>query len=201
MFGGKNKLPTCVLNVFFGELISLLGKSDKSIDFVYGNGKCGRAIIVPQAKSQISFMDYARKFKWVKSMLEHVAGRNCDREDASEWLCYYLGKRHDASFTLALESLGYPLVHLMPESAAEAMWADANINITQQQILKKHLCYQFGKRIFIAENKLSTDCNYYSVPTCYGEYKYFKDGDKSQKAEKCSYWSHNFSLVVKKELE
>jgi hypothetical protein len=89
----------------------------------------------------------------------------------------------------------------MPESAARAMWADANINITQQWILKKHLRYQFGKRIFIAENKLSMDCNYYSVPTHYGEYKYFKDGDKSQKAEKCSYWSRDASLVVNKELE
>jgi hypothetical protein len=65
---------------------------------------------VPQAKSQISFMEYARKFKWIESMLEHVAGRDCDREDALEWLCYYLGKHHDASFTLASESLGYPLV-------------------------------------------------------------------------------------------
>jgi hypothetical protein len=63
-------------------------------------------------------------------------------------------------FPLDLESLGYLLVKQMTESAAEAMWADANINITQQQILKKHLCYQFGERIlFIVENKLSTDYN------------------------------------------
>jgi hypothetical protein len=33
MFGGKNKLPTCVLNDIFGELITFRGKSDKSIDF------------------------------------------------------------------------------------------------------------------------------------------------------------------------
>jgi hypothetical protein len=78
MFGGENKLPTHILNVIFGDLISLLGKSDKSIDFVYGNGKCGHAIIVPQAKSQISFMEYARKFKWVESMLEYVVGQDCD---------------------------------------------------------------------------------------------------------------------------
>jgi hypothetical protein len=136
MFGGREKLPTRVLNiiffnVIFGELFTLLGKSDKPIDFVYGNGKCGRAIIVPQAKSQISFMEYARKFKWVESMLEHVSGQDCYTEDASEWLCYYLGKCHDASFTLASESLGYPLEQQMTETAAEAMWADANINITQ----------------------------------------------------------------------
>jgi hypothetical protein len=167
MFGGK-KIPTHVLNVIFGELIALLGKSDKSIDFVYGNGECGHAIIVSHAKSQFSFMEYARKFKWEES-----------------------GK----------ESLGYPLVQRMTESAVEAEWADANINVTQQWILKKHLHYQFGKVIFIAENKRSADCNYCSVPMHYREYKYFKDGDKSKKAEKCSYWSRDASLVVKKELE
>jgi hypothetical protein len=39
----------------------------------------------------------------------------------------------------------------MDEAAAEAMWADTNINTTQQQIVKMHLRYYFGKRIFIAE--------------------------------------------------
>ncbi len=42
----------------------------------------------------------------------------------------------------------------MDEAAAEAMWADGNINITQQQIIKRHFRYHFGKRIFIAERKL-----------------------------------------------
>jgi hypothetical protein len=39
------------------------------------------------------------------------------------------------------------------------------------------------------------------VPTRYGEYRYFKDGDKSKKPEKCSYWSCDASQVVEKELE
>jgi len=45
------------------------------------------------------------------------------------------------------------------------------------------------------------EANFYSVPTFYGEYKHYKDGDKSQKAEKCAYWSRDASLVLKKELE
>jgi hypothetical protein len=46
MFEGRDKLPTrASLNVILGELFTLVGKSDKSIDFVYGNGKCGHAII------------------------------------------------------------------------------------------------------------------------------------------------------------
>jgi hypothetical protein len=47
----------------------------------------------------------------------------------------------------------------MDEAAAEAIWADANINTTQQQIVKWHFWYYFGKKIFIAE-------------TFYGEYKH-----------------------------
>jgi hypothetical protein len=35
-------------------------------------------------------------------MLEHVAGQDCDTEDASGCLCFYLRKRHDASFSLRL---------------------------------------------------------------------------------------------------
>jgi hypothetical protein len=51
----------------------------------------------------------------------------------------------------------------MTEIAAEAMWDDAaSINITQLWLLKKHLCYQVGKMIFIAENEISADWNYYS---------------------------------------
>ncbi len=49
--------------------------------------------------------------------------------------------------------------------------------------------------------KISLECDYYSVPTRYGEYKHYKDGDKSQKPEKCSFWSRDASQVVKKELE
>ncbi len=114
---------------------------------------------------------------------------------------FLFGKKYEASYTLASESLGNPLVQQMSETKAEAMWADANVNVTQQRIIKRHLRHQFGKRLFIADRKLSYDCNYYSVPTRYGEYKYVKDGDTSQKPDKCSFWSRDASLVVQKELE
>jgi hypothetical protein len=78
-------------------------------------------------------MDFARKFKWVESMLEHAAGQDCDTDDASEWLFYYLGKHHNTSFTVASESLGYLLEQQITETAAEAMWADAKIYITPQE--------------------------------------------------------------------
>jgi hypothetical protein len=39
------------------------------------------------------------------------------------------------------------------------------------------------------------------MPMRYRECNYFKNGDNSQKPEKCSYWSRDTSLVVEKELE
>jgi hypothetical protein len=87
-----------------------------------------------------------------------------DIDDAAQWLTYYLGKRHVASFTLASDSLGIPLVEQMDDAGAEAMWAQANVNITQQSIIKRHLCHHFGKRVFIPEKKLSFDSEYYKVP-------------------------------------
>ncbi len=63
----------------------------------------------------------------------------------------------------------------MNEAAVEAVWADANINATQQHIVKRHLWYYFDKHIFIAENKIASESDYYSVPTYYGEYKHYKD--------------------------
>jgi hypothetical protein len=112
-------------------------------------------------------------------MLDHLAGGDMDKEDAAQWLCYYLGRKHDASFTLACNALGIPLVERMDETSAEAMWCEANINVTQQRILKRHFRHHFGKRVFIPENKILGDSKYYQVPMYFGEYKYYKDGDKT----------------------
>ena len=103
-------MPIRILNALFCELVNALKKKDNSVDFVFGNDKCGHAIIVPQVKTLPSFMEKARKLKWIKSMLKHIAVNGSDLAKAAEWLCYYIGERHDASFTLASESLGYPIV-------------------------------------------------------------------------------------------
>jgi len=203
-FNGKERVPLQDLNALFCELQDFLKGKNNAINFTYGNGKCGRAVIVPKVKSQNSFMEKAQKLKWIDSILEHMVAEGSDgtdSADAAEWLCYYLGKKYSSSFTLASEALGYPLVQRMDEVSTEAMWADANINVTQQRIIKRHLRYYFGKRIFLAEKAIANDYSIYSVPTSYGEYRYYKDGDRSQKPEKCTYWSRNAAVVVKTELE
>lgn len=63
-------------------------------------------------------MEKARKLHWIESMLNHIAGEGFDEEDAAEWLAFYVGERHDASFTLASDNLGIPLIEQMNEASA-----------------------------------------------------------------------------------
>jgi hypothetical protein len=88
-------------------------------------------------------------------MLEHIAGdAETDKEDSVQWMAYYIGKKYYASLTLACDELGTPLVQRLDEASAESMWSDANINITQQRILRQHLHFHFGKRLFISQKKI-----------------------------------------------
>jgi hypothetical protein len=80
------------------------------------------------------------------------------------------------------------------------MWADANINYTQQRIIKKHLRLHFGKRLFIPDTTFNADHEHYYIPTHYNEYKHYKNGDRMQKPERCQYWCRDPSLVVTTEL-
>jgi hypothetical protein len=109
-----------------------------------------------------------------------------------------LEEKCDAAYTVALKALGLPLVERLGDVSALAMWSDANINVTQQRIIKKHLRFHFGKRLFIPEECISKDGEHHSVPTTYGEYKYYKKADRSQKPERCSYWCRDASIVISK---
>jgi hypothetical protein len=56
---------------------------------------------------------------------------------------------------LALEALGIPAAQCLDERSTGAMWADANINYTQQRIIKKHLQLHFGN-VFLSRIAHST---------------------------------------------
>jgi translation initiation factor 2 alpha subunit (eIF-2alpha) len=98
----------------------------------------GPAIIVPRVKHQENFKKQAKKLQWIESLLDHVAGSDQhDENDAAKWMSYYIGKKYNSPFTLALEALGLPVVQRLDEKSTAAMWADANINYTQQRITKE----------------------------------------------------------------
>ena len=74
----------------------------------------------------------------------------------------------------ASKAFGVPLVQQMDSASAEAMWSDANINVVQQRIIRRHLRHHFGKRLFIPQNVFQEDREHYSVKTHYDCYKYYK---------------------------
>ena len=45
IFRGEKKVPRYVLTALFGELLTILGKNDNSVDFTYLNGRKGRVVI------------------------------------------------------------------------------------------------------------------------------------------------------------
>jgi hypothetical protein len=202
LFSGASIVPKHHLNALLLELFKIFGnKSSVSVDFQYKNGNRGCAIIVPRVKHQDSFKKQAKKLQWIESLLDHVAGSDQhDENDAAKWMSYYIGKKYDGPFTLALEALGLPVVQRLDEKSTLAMWADANINYTQQRIIKKHLRLHFGKRLFIPDTTFNADHEHYYIPTHYNEYKHYKNGDRMQKPERCQYWCRDPSLVVTTEL-
>jgi hypothetical protein len=117
--GGGGK-PLRVLTAIFAELLSTLGNNNHYVDFHYLSGRKGRMLIVPQVKSIHAFMEQAQKLRWIDYMLEHLAGPGFEKDDAAEWLSYFLGKKYDASYTLASEALGLPLVERLDDASAQA---------------------------------------------------------------------------------
>jgi hypothetical protein len=96
-------------------------------------------------------------------------------------------KKYEGSFTLALEALGIPIAQRLDERSTSVVWADANINYTQQRIIKKHLWLHFGKRLFIPDSTFNIDHEQCYVPIYYNEYRFYKNGEKMQKLECCQY--------------
>jgi len=53
--------------------------------------------------------------------------------------------------------------------------------------------------LFIPETSFVEDSEHYSVPTFYGEHKYYKNDGQTQKPERCSYWCQDPSILVANE--
>jgi hypothetical protein len=108
LFLTEKKVSYQLLTALFEELTFLLGNGGNTIDFFYGNGRKGLAVVIPKVKSQKSFLEQARKLQWVEKVLDHLAGADCDKEDAAQWISTYIGKK-----LMPLSHwLARPLVHL-----------------------------------------------------------------------------------------
>jgi hypothetical protein len=68
------------------ELVSLLGSHDRSVDYKKcWNGKCYHLVNVPKHESGTFFQKFSRlkKNMWVESMMDFLAGDECERKHAA----------------------------------------------------------------------------------------------------------------------
>ena len=121
LFGGVDKVSKSHLNVLFLEMIKLISRSKSAVEFEYNDGTKGCAIIVPRVKNRESFNRQARRTCWIQQLIHHIATGESDENDGAQWLIEYMGKKYDTAFTLASESLGFPLVQCMDEVSTKAM--------------------------------------------------------------------------------
>lgn len=98
-------------------------------------------------------------------------------------------KNYEDQFLKVAEELGYPIIaHKMPPETAAAMWQDANVSITAQDIILRYLKNEFGARLVIprrqvrnfGDNHIAPECSYYETP----------------KQKKIHYWTKPIDKVV-----
>jgi hypothetical protein len=62
--------------------------------------------------------------------LDHQHDNLHDKNNAAQWISYYLGSKYEGLLTLALEALGLLILPYMDEQSTATMWTDANVNYT-----------------------------------------------------------------------
>jgi hypothetical protein len=63
LFSTEKTVSYRLLTALFEELTFLLGNGGNTIDFFYGNGRKGLAVVIPKVKSQQSFLEQAQKLQ------------------------------------------------------------------------------------------------------------------------------------------
>ena len=161
-------------------VMALIGE-DNAEDFQFENSKKGRVILILQSLSLSGL---------VNPFCEYVTGpMSCDKNDAAELLTIYLRKKYECAFIIAAAELGMPLVTQMDEVTAAAMWADANVTLTQQKIVKKHLWHVFGSCVIVPETKQHILGDMDSgVQPVFGKYSYYRNNVETDGEEQPAPW-------------
>jgi hypothetical protein len=131
----------------------------------------------------------SKNCRWVESILSQLGGDDNDdsnNENASQWLSYYLGKRHEESILTASIALGFPSMHRIDPYDTVAMFDEANLTLSQQGIVKKRLRSKCGKKLFIPDYKFRDAVTKNIRPPHYGTYEYMSADAilKKQRPEK-----------------
>jgi hypothetical protein len=99
----------------------------------------------------------------------------------------------ESDFTDSMAELGHPLVQKIYPVDAHAMWTDANANIAQQKIIRRHLSHAFGFHLCIADTAFVQSIVQNVVEPTFGTYEYISAAraEKNEHGEVFRYWMRN----------
>jgi hypothetical protein len=152
-----NFISQHIINGLLTELISVVGTSDRSVDYInYRNSKLYRLVNVPTHDNATTFNNIARlqDNMWVESLLEILSGNSKEKKDAAEWLATYLGKQYKEEMSVVAETMSFGLNMKMPAVAFHAMSTMINGNVSQKRGIKRHMNDFFGRRMFDVDKDL-----------------------------------------------
>jgi hypothetical protein len=95
-------------------------------------------------------MKYAKQ--WLGEALK-INGKIVGVNEAARRACNYLATHHEESVMQSLLEKNYPVVKYMNEKKIEAMVKETRLNISNQEILMKHLRSHFGPKAFASRQK------------------------------------------------
>jgi hypothetical protein len=126
-----------------------------------------------------------------------------NKEDATQWLCTYLGKQFRDAFKTAATELGFPSVVCMDPYDAIAMFDDANVTISQMRTIKQYLRRCFGNKLFIPDYKIHDDVARNLTMPNYGTMQYMSQKAKEEKKrpEPIDFWRHDVVKQMCDEIE
>jgi hypothetical protein len=94
-------------------------------------------------------------------------------------------------------------MHRMDPYDAVVMFDKANLKLSQQGVVKKHLQSKCGKKLFIPDYKFRDAVTKNIRPPHYGVYEYMSADAilKKQRQEKVNYWAYNTAEAVCNDVE
>jgi hypothetical protein len=130
----------------------------KLLSYTHWNGQRSNLMSIPICKNEESFLRTNRgKSKWLDNLPSLIVGNDNNGDDESKaagWVLNRFGSLFENEFVATAEKMGYSLTSkTMPVATAEAMWQEANVNLTQQRTILRYMRGTFGKRCMIPGEK------------------------------------------------
>jgi hypothetical protein len=125
------QLDVNVYNKLILEMQSLYGNIKRAINFKHHSKNLPARLVIPRHNTKTGFLYRACTIgnQWMEEIISLLANgdKGCNKEDADQWIVYYMGLHHESAFTAVAMELGHPIVQRIDPIDAHAMWTDANL--------------------------------------------------------------------------